>query len=119
MPPNPLSKLGPYPNATVEDQAEAILANATDNGSDYGDFGDDAEELEIVDKLLSQVASKPEEHESLIVTDIEDYEPPRGIRLPKVLGLEQTRLSQDPAQSASQLEILRDFETTGGEHQTA
>ena len=61
-----------------------------DDGSDYGDFGDE-EELEIVEQLLTQVASKPDEHEPLHVIDIEDYEAPRGVRLPKVLGVESTR----------------------------
>jgi hypothetical protein len=84
-----------------------------DEGSDYGDFGNDEEELEIVDRLLQQIASKEDERESFVVTDIEDYEPPRGVRLPKVLGLEQTRLWERPP-SQSQKQLLRDFEGTSG-----
>jgi hypothetical protein len=79
-----------------------------DGGSDYGDFGDE-EELAIVDQLLSQVASKTEENASLIVTDIEDYEPPRGLRLPKVLGVEQTRRWEDtPVPAGTDPQTFRD-----------
>jgi hypothetical protein len=81
-----------------------------EEGSDYGDFGNDEEELEIIEQLLAQNASKAEEQESFVVTDIEDYEPPRGVRLPKVLGLERTRLWETaPSQSSTQ--ILCDVET--------
>ena len=87
-----------------------------DDGSDYGDFGTE-EELEIVDQLFTQVASKSEQNLSLIVTDIEDYEPPRGVRLPKLLGLEATRLWEiTPSQSNTQ--ILRDLECEGGTSNT-
>lgn len=82
-----------------------------DDGSDYGDFGNDEGELEIVEQLLTQVASKPDEHESLLVIDIEDYEPPRGVRLPKVLGLEQTRHWETTA-SQSNTQILLDLQDT-------
>jgi hypothetical protein len=62
-----------------------------DTESDYGDFANDAEELEIIDSLLSQAENwQGPNATSLLVTDIEDYEPPHGVRLPKILGIEQT-----------------------------
>ena len=111
-------------NALSSDNAPTISISDTfiestdrltaDDGSDYGDFGNDEEELEIVEQLLTQVASKPDENESLLVIDIEDYEPPRGVRLPKVLGLEQTRL-WDTAPSQSDTQILLDLHDTSCE----
>lgn len=85
-----------------------------DDGSDYGDFGNDEEELEIVEQLLTQVASKPDEHESLLVIDIEDYEPPRGVRLPKVLGIGYTR-PWETGSSQSNTQILLDLQDTSCE----
>jgi hypothetical protein len=103
--------------ANTRDQANISITESfiestnrltADAGSDYGDFGDE-EELAIVEQLLSQVASKTEENASLIVTDIEDYEPPRGLRLPKVLGIEQTRRWEDPpAQTSRDTQTFRD-----------
>lgn len=62
-----------------------------DTESDYGDFANDAEELEIINSLLSQAVNRQgPDATSLLVTDIEDYEPPNGVRLPKILGIEQT-----------------------------
>jgi len=62
-----------------------------DTESDYGDFANDAEELEIIDILLSEAENGERlDASSLLVTDIEDYEPPKGVRLPKILGVEQT-----------------------------
>ena len=62
-----------------------------DTESDYGDFANDAEELEIIDTLLSEAESgQILDATSLLVTDIEDYEPPKGVRLPKILGVEQS-----------------------------
>ena len=86
-----------------------------DDVSDYGDFGNDEEELQIVEQLLTQVASKPEAQASLLVTDIEDYEPPRGVRLPKVLGFEQTRL-WETAPSEARTQIIRDDQDTSCKH---
>lgn len=65
---------------------------AGENDSDYGEFADNAEELEIVEQLLAQVNTQQEEPSSLLVTDIEDYEAPQGIYLPKILGLERKPL---------------------------
>lgn len=91
-----------------------------DDGSDYGDFGNDEEELQIVEQLLQQAtsnASKEEKEAPLVVIDIEDYEAPRGIRLPKVLGLESTRLWETSA-SQSNTQILRDFEVSNRKDHT-
>lgn len=78
-----------------------------DNESDYGDFGNE-EELEIIDQLLGQVGE-----ESLIVTDIEDYEAPRGARVPKILGIET---HSSPIEV--DIEVLRDLEATRSELRT-
>ena len=61
-----------------------------DNGSDYGDFTLD--EQELINELLANI--QPENtiattaDEPLVLTDIEDYEEPTGICLPKTLGKE-------------------------------
>jgi hypothetical protein len=80
----------PPTNLTTDSFLQSINQLTADD-DDFSDFGNDPEELEIIEQLFSQITSKPPENASLIVTDIEDYEPPRGVRLPKVLGLEQTR----------------------------
>jgi hypothetical protein len=88
-----------------ESQAMSIVENndigkgkLEDTESDYGDFANDAEELEIIDSLLSEAENwQPSDAASLLVTDIEDYEPPKGVRLPKILGVEQSsRLWEAP-----------------------
>lgn len=56
--------------------------------SDYGDLGNDEEELGIIQHLLNEIDSQ-QVQAPLLVTDIEDYEPPKGVRLPKVIGVEQ------------------------------
>lgn len=73
--------------------------------SDYGDFANDAEELEIIDTLLSEAENwQRPDAASLLVTDIEDYEPPKGVRLPKILGFEQ---SSRPWQAPHSGQILQ------------
>lgn len=58
-----------------------------EDGSDYGDFTLD--EQEIIDELLANIPSATAiEDELLELTDIEDYEEPSGVRLPKTLGKE-------------------------------
>lgn len=109
------------PTISVSDTfIESTNRLTADDGSDYGDFGNDEEELEIVEQLLQQAtsnASKVDENGPLIVIDIEDYEAPRGIRLPKVLGLESTRLWETtPSQSNTQ--ILRDLESANSKSST-
>jgi hypothetical protein len=61
----------------------------TEASSDYGDFASDEEE--IINHLLRNLAPpSPPADPPLVVTDIEDYEEPRGVRLPKVLGVERS-----------------------------
>jgi hypothetical protein len=61
----------------------------TEAGSDYGDFAPDEEE--IINHLLENLAPpSPSADPPLVVTDIEDYEEPKGVRLPKVLGVERS-----------------------------
>ena len=74
-----------------------------DTESDYGDFANDAEELEIIDTLLSEAENGQRlDASSLLVTDIEDYEPPKGVRLPKILGVEQMSYSRELSDQTSQ-----------------
>ncbi|KAF7509952.1 hypothetical protein GJ744_007266 [Endocarpon pusillum] len=55
--------------------------------SDYGDFT--VEEQEIINGLLANIIPEyPTTDEPLELTDIEDYEEPRGVHLPKTLGKE-------------------------------
>lgn len=56
-----------------------------DNASDYGDFGSDTEEIEILNLLLADVERKAHDEQAppLLINDIEDYEQPKGIILPK------------------------------------
>ena len=54
-------------------------------GSDYGGFTTDEEEE--IDQILSKLSRSAEN--PLLITDIEDYEAPPGVRIPKMLGMEQ------------------------------
>jgi len=74
------------------DEAE-LHSMSAESGSDYGDFGIDEEELKIVDALLSQIESQTA---PLLLTDIEDYEGPRGVRPPKILGFESKPQREAP-----------------------
>ncbi|EXJ86679.1 hypothetical protein A1O3_03632 [Capronia epimyces CBS 606.96] len=80
----------PMPVDTIDQE---VPAEWQDNDDEYSDFGEDPEELEIVDRLLLEVAAQQTRGQNapLVVTDIEDYEAPRGVRLPKVFGHETTR----------------------------
>ncbi|OAP63153.1 hypothetical protein AYL99_02380 [Fonsecaea erecta] len=72
----------------------ATGSRADEDTDGYSDFGEDPEVLEIIDQLLLEAAGKSRQEQKsapLVVTDIEDYEAPRGVRLPEVLGLEATR----------------------------
>ena len=98
----------------VDDQSNTkeSLEDATiqlDIESDYGDFANDAEELEIIDSLLSEVENgQRPDATSLLVTDIEDYEPPKGVRLPKIFGVEQSLHAWEPQPSG---QVLQDSTT--------
>src|ERR1700728_4793269 len=73
----------------VELQHPLSPVTITEADSDYGDFASDEEE--IINHLLGNLAPpSPPADPPLVVTDIEDYEEPRGIRLPKVLGVERS-----------------------------
>ncbi|KAJ9615929.1 hypothetical protein H2200_002006 [Cladophialophora chaetospira] len=84
---------------------------------EYSDFADDPETLEIIDQLLLEAASQHKDdvlgNAPLVVTDIEDYEEPRGVRLPKVLSLETTRRWEVQAERAGTQpkETVRDEST--------
>lgn len=87
---------GEHPAISIleDDPSEQIRFGTTatllETESDYGDFANDAEELEIIDSLLSEAENwQCADASTLLVTDIEDYEPPEGVRLPKILGAEQ------------------------------
>ena len=74
--------------AAAEVSVAAVQSGLRDDDSDYGDFASDEEDIII--NLLSSIPVPNEPPEApLIVTDIEDYEEPRGVRLPKVLGTER------------------------------
>lgn len=81
----------------MADDAIPLTNTLPDTASDYGDFGSDADEIEILDLLLAQVDSKVNEGQAptLLVTDIEDYEPPKYLLLPK----------DNSHQSSTQVEI--------------
>ncbi|KIY03679.1 uncharacterized protein Z520_00370 [Fonsecaea multimorphosa CBS 102226] len=74
---------------------ETATGSPHDEDTDeYSDFGEDPEALEIIDQLLLEATGNSRQEQKiapLVVTDIEDYEAPRGVRLPKVLGLEAPR----------------------------
>jgi hypothetical protein len=73
----------------VELQCPLSPVAITEAGSDYGDFASDEEEF--INHLLENLAPpSPPADSPLVVTDIEDYEEPRGVRLPKVLGVERS-----------------------------
>ena len=114
MPTNPLNDHALETDFTNENAQQPSFPQVGDGGSDYGDFGSDAEELAIVEHLLQQIDTRPDGPDSLIITDIEDYEPPHGLRLPKVLGRETTR-QWESISSQDQLQIIRDLEAHSGE----
>lgn len=90
-------------------------AAATDSFEDnYSDFGSDVEEIQILDELLAQVASESEERQNVhfVVTDIEDYESPRGVLLPK--NHLETRFGASQVDIDAELEILHDIQARSG-----
>jgi len=104
---------------TQMDEATTSFSDAhADNVSDYGDFGSDAEEVEILDALLAQAASgKEDDQDFLIVTDIEDYEPPRGLLLPSTII--QTRPPISQVELQAEIEVLRDLKTENRMYSTS
>ncbi|ETI25696.1 hypothetical protein G647_02470 [Cladophialophora carrionii CBS 160.54] len=91
-------------------------ANAHEDADldEYSDFADDPETLEIIDQLLLEAANQRKEdalaNAPLVVTDIEDYEDPRGVYLPKVPGVGTRRQWRLQSQSAGnqQQQNIRD-----------
>jgi hypothetical protein len=83
-----------------------------ESGSDYGDFASDEEE--IINHLLGNIAPpSPSSDAPLLVTDIEDYEEPRGVRLPKVLGVGRSTPSWEPrVQFQYQAQTVRDGDSS-------
>lgn len=77
---------------------------------EYSDFPDDDEALEIIDRLLTQAANQhaQEQNATLRVTDIEDYEDPRGIRLPKVPGLDPTHQWNGQSAATQVQQVVRE-----------
>ena len=100
----------------VDDEAMSVLVESYspsspgvthEAGSDYGDFASDEEEIinHLLQKAVPQSAGAGA---PLLVTDIEDYEEPRGVRLPKVLGVERSLQAWPPqVQFQSHDQILR------------
>jgi hypothetical protein len=79
---------------SASDDGQA-LANSqhVEDTDEYSDFAEDPEALEIINQILLTAATQQQQdHPAPIeVTDIEDYEGPRGVRLPKVPNFEETR----------------------------
>jgi hypothetical protein len=72
-------------------EAQLLISDVaiTEIESDYGDFTEDEEA--ILNHLLENIASPSSLIDApLLITDIEDYEEPRELRLPKVLGVERS-----------------------------
>jgi hypothetical protein len=97
---------------TLSSQATDLLPG--DDTDAYSEFDEDPEALAIIDTLLNEASTKSQAQEAieesasiaaLEVTDIEDYEEPRGVRLPKVFGVE-TRRQWNPTRP--QRQIIRD-----------
>ncbi|KIW10575.1 hypothetical protein PV08_11539 [Exophiala spinifera] len=80
-------------------QLESVCPENADtseqHADEYSDFAEDPEELEIIDQLLLEVEARSDVIAPLLVTDIEDYEAPPGIYLPKVPGLESAHQRHD------------------------
>lgn len=109
------------PNGSPLAMSQSLEAteDVHDDGSDYGDFTLD--EQEIINGLLANltpgntVAEEPVE-----LTDIEDYEEPRGVRLPKTLGkelwippwMQQQPHAQVAAQTTLENQTSSDIRTT-------
>jgi hypothetical protein len=114
------------PHGTPFAMSPAFEATETlhDNASDYGDFTLD--EQEIIDALLANIAPHTTvAQEALELTDIEDYEEPNGVRLPKILGKElwtppswirQRSRGQFTAQTTVEGQTVRDIHTTNSKY---
>ena len=88
IPPNEAQDIG----VQSEIPGTRIQQAAEHNGSDYGDF-DDEEDLDQLEQILTQLEAPSAQ---LLVTDIEDYEPPGGLRLPKIFGTQHLPAPWEP-----------------------
>ena len=100
-----------------QEAREAVNPSKHEDLDEYSDFADDPEALEIIDQLLLEAATQQNQEADapLQVTDIEDYEEPRGVYLPKVRGFERTRQEEFPSQhlGTQPQQVVRD---EGGEY---
>lgn len=108
----------------MTDSVFATTALLPDDASDYGDFGEDAEELAILDGLLARPAS---DRPGLLATepatvseinhidDIEDYESPRRLLLPVKSHLHRLPdLQVGETHDTSESEVLHHPKVTSG-----
>ena len=118
--PPPTSKDSGVAHRESSDMSLGLDATRTihDDASDYSDFTLD--EQEIIDELLANIAPATVSGEGLLeLTDIEDYEEPRGVHLPKTLGKELwvppwMQQQQPRAQVTIEDTPSRDISTTNG-----
>jgi hypothetical protein len=64
------------------------------NDDEFSDFGADPEELAVIEQLLQEATAKQQlAHQTapLTVTDIEDYEAPRGVPLHQIFDLQSAQ----------------------------
>lgn len=105
----------------MTDPALATTALFPDDASDYGDFGEDADELAIFDDLLAQLTSGrggPATEPTTVTdtNDIEDYDLPRRLLLPvqnQLHRLPHLQVEQDH-HDTSIPEVLHHTEVTSG-----
>jgi hypothetical protein len=98
---------------TDEVQPQLLLSPiaTAESGSDYGDFASDEEE--IINHLLGNIAPpSPSSDAPLLVTAIEDYEEPRGVHLPKVLGVGRSTPWEPQVQFQYQAQTVRDGDSS-------
>jgi hypothetical protein len=113
-----LSSLTPNMNSPTLNISMTLSAQATDllAGDDtdtYSEFDEDPETLALIDALLNVATNTQQQAQALEegtpialeVTDIEDYEAPKGVRLPKVFGVEARR---QWSSTQPQQQVIRD-----------
>ena len=89
-------------------------SSSSDLENDYGSEWDE----DVVDQLLSHEATLAGRPESpLLITDIEDYETPHAVRLPKVLGKElwganRARFRPSQAAASGSTQVVREGTAT-------
>ncbi|KAJ4548999.1 hypothetical protein HRR83_003840 [Exophiala dermatitidis] len=76
---------------------------------EYSDFAEDPEELEIIDRLLLEVATSRAQAVApapLVVTDIEDYEAPRALKRDRAKN-ETTTMNYHLREKEKQKEMVK------------